>query len=84
MLAEVDRILTGIEANYGLTRREAIGCLQDMASALEGYRPGDSLPVGEFEKTVELSASCFETWALKVGPKVFGWRDHLPEGRDEL
>lgn len=76
MLAEVDKILAAIEANYGLSRAEAIGCLEAMAVTLHSSRPGDADLVGNFHRAVELSADSFEPWALKVGRDVLGWRNH--------
>lgn len=75
MLAEVDKILVAIEANYGLSRSEAISCLKNMAYALEVYRPGDEGLREAFVREVEDSANDFQHWAIKVGQNVFGWED---------
>jgi hypothetical protein len=76
MLAEVNKILAAIEANYGLTRSEAVGCLEAMAITLHRGRPGDADLVDNFGKAVEMYGDSFEPWALKVGRDVLGWRDH--------
>lgn len=76
ILADVDRILNSIQENYGLTRSQAIHCLQGMAYALEELGPGDPGLKERFYNYVGDSADCFEDWALKVGRDVIGWRDH--------
>lgn len=72
-MGEIDKILTSIMEGYGLSRSEAVGCLEWMAVALTEFRPGDPGLEAAFHRHVEDSMDNFEPWAEKVNKAILSW-----------
>lgn len=73
VLKDVDRVLPFIEDGWGLTRSQAVECLESLSVALEDTKAGGPEVEAAFHDEVGRGMNNFESWANKVNETIRVW-----------